>query len=138
MSLLRPYDFIIYGITAIGQFTMTYKLFKNTSKIKEVGNLPKIMTAIANVPSIALIVQKIWFDNKIIRILMFSLFIVSLIFNLSQWMRFFRIQVQLKAEKENTRLIIKAIRRSEASKKFYIVLFSIIIAMWITDSILRL
>jgi len=106
-------------ITLVANLVMTIKFLKNTHRIVEVSRLPKLMTILANLAGI-LISFTWWYMyiypgiSDIILVIIFDVFgFISAIVNYVYWIRFSRVQFQLKASKETTKEIMRAIDHSK-------------------------
>ena len=87
---------------------MTIKFLKDTKNIKEIGRLPKLMTFMANVSGLSIIALWVYeiIMNETHSHLLISLRLLGsfpIIVCVYYWIRFLRVNIQLKASKENTR-----------------------------------
>ena len=100
----------------VAQIILTGIFLIRTKRIKEVGNLPKMMITLANISFLAQIAREIYqliASNETTTIFVTTTFQVlinlPLVLNITIWLRFRRVQVQLRASKENTNDIISSI-----------------------------
>ena len=116
-------------------FALTIRFFTKTKHVKEVGSLTRILIFMGNVSGISNIIgttltiigYMIKNPSIIVIGFVFNMFLSTIPFayNLFEWMRLLRVQVQLRARNENTNAIIYSMKNSNRLQ--YLLLFLIAI-----------
>ena len=122
-----------FVILAIIQTWSSIRFLMHTKHIKEIPYLPKVMVILAFFPGIAS--TSFWsyeYWNKApasipIVITYGTVNGIPMLINVALLVKFSRAQVQLRASKENTKSIIKAMRLSKRIEKLYIALIVVLL-----------
>ena len=131
-----PISIAIFALEGLIQIYVTTRFIYKTRNIKELsGWWLKLMSFLPNVTWICYIILWVyWMDKKLAGVVQAIISLTakfSLVIMFGYLIRMIRVQVQLKAEKENTKQIIKAIEQSkwvEGVGKLFLVMFQVSIA----------
>ena len=113
--------YVVHVIILIIQMRVSFKFFKQARHIAEVGKLAKRLIIAGNVSTISSVLWEVYLGISIYMCQPLNIYVqipseilrnLPLFFAFVYWMRFLRVQVQLRAQKEKTVVIMKSMRNS--------------------------